>query len=126
MVGVNLKAIPAELRLRSQWVCWKYAQREGEPKPTKVPVNARTVTSLTLTGFMNAQVSFRRIQSQQMQARALLLGFRSTVPNGPLGFCLGPVKEELFLSLREHLGFFRSLGQVMNVISDSRPRLVLF
>jgi len=33
---------PTELRERNQWVCWRYEQREGEPKPTKVPVNANT------------------------------------------------------------------------------------
>lgn len=32
--------IPGELRSRPQWVCWRLVPRE--PKPTKVPVSART------------------------------------------------------------------------------------
>src|SRR5665213_4568879 len=31
--------IPQELKLLSQWVNWRYEQRNG--KPTKVPINAR-------------------------------------------------------------------------------------
>ena len=37
-----LEAIPDELRDRAQWVVWKYEERPGEPKPTKVPYNARS------------------------------------------------------------------------------------
>lgn len=33
---------PAELAQRAQWVAWKLTPREGEPKPTKVPYDART------------------------------------------------------------------------------------
>lgn len=33
---------PAELAKRPQWVAWKLVSREGEPKPTKVPYDART------------------------------------------------------------------------------------
>lgn len=33
---------PAELTQRPQWVAWRFEQRKNEPKPTKVPVNART------------------------------------------------------------------------------------
>ena len=40
---------PAELRERAQWVAWKYVQREGEPKPTKVPINARTGRNASTT-----------------------------------------------------------------------------
>ena len=31
--------IPEELRSRKSWVCWRMEQREGQPKPTKVPYN---------------------------------------------------------------------------------------
>jgi len=34
--------LPAELTELAHWVCWRYVQRPGEDKPTKVPVNART------------------------------------------------------------------------------------
>jgi putative DNA primase/helicase len=34
---INADAIPLELRERAQWVCWRYEQRPGEDKPTKVP-----------------------------------------------------------------------------------------
>ncbi len=40
MKAVNIDAIPAELRARPQWVCWKLELREG--KLTKVPYNPRT------------------------------------------------------------------------------------
>lgn len=33
---------PAELARRPQWVAWRLTPREGEPKPTKVPYDART------------------------------------------------------------------------------------
>lgn len=33
---------PVELARRPQWVAWRLTPREGEPKPTKVPYNART------------------------------------------------------------------------------------
>lgn len=33
---------PIELARRPQWVAWLLTPREGEPKPTKVPYNART------------------------------------------------------------------------------------
>ena len=32
--------IPAELRERRQWVCWKLEPRPGQEKPTKVPYNS--------------------------------------------------------------------------------------
>jgi predicted P-loop ATPase len=37
-----VEAIPNVLRDSPQWVCWEYVSREGEPKPTKVPINPRT------------------------------------------------------------------------------------
>lgn len=36
--------VPAELRERDQWVCWRYEERGG--KPTKVPVSPRTGTPI--------------------------------------------------------------------------------
>jgi putative DNA primase/helicase len=33
---------PVELARRPQWVAWRLVPREGEPKPTKLPFNART------------------------------------------------------------------------------------
>lgn len=40
--ALNVDAIPAMLRARRQWVCWRYEIRPAESKPTKVPINART------------------------------------------------------------------------------------
>jgi hypothetical protein len=37
---LNVDGIPAELRLRPQWVAWRHEQRKG--KPTKVPINPKT------------------------------------------------------------------------------------
>ena len=34
-----IEAIPLELRGIAQFVCWRYEQRRGEPKPTKPPIN---------------------------------------------------------------------------------------
>ena len=34
--------IPIELTERKQWICWKYEQKEGREKPTKVPYNPIT------------------------------------------------------------------------------------
>jgi hypothetical protein len=42
---VNADGIPAELRERRQWVCWRYERREGKEgqrKWTKVPVDPKT------------------------------------------------------------------------------------
>ena len=39
-----LENVPAELRERRQWVCWRYEERGG--KRTKVPVSSRTGTPL--------------------------------------------------------------------------------
>src|SRR5437667_11336031 len=39
---LNLDALPAELLRRKNVVLWRYEQRDGEKKPTKVPVNPRT------------------------------------------------------------------------------------
>ena len=46
---VNVEAIPALLRERPHWVCWRYETRAGDPKPTKVPINARTGTRASST-----------------------------------------------------------------------------
>ena len=42
MILVSVKKIPKAIQERAQWVNWKYVQRDGEPKPTKVPINAKT------------------------------------------------------------------------------------
>ena len=34
--------IPKELQERKQWICWKYEQKPGREKPTKVPYNPVT------------------------------------------------------------------------------------
>lgn len=39
---VDATRIPTSLKAYPQWVCWRYEQRVGQPKPTKVPYNART------------------------------------------------------------------------------------
>lgn len=39
--------IPAELRDRPQWVCWRLETRDG--KPTKIPFNAKTGTPASST-----------------------------------------------------------------------------
>ena len=40
--SVNIGAIPQELRDLPQWVTWRSVQRNGNPKPTKVPINPTT------------------------------------------------------------------------------------
>src|SRR5262245_21933856 len=41
-MNINVDAIPVELRNLDQWVLWRLIKRDGEPKPTKVPINAKT------------------------------------------------------------------------------------
>lgn len=48
---------PVELAMRPQWVAWRLTPRPGEPKPTKVPYNART-GSLASTTDPNTWASF--------------------------------------------------------------------
>lgn len=36
----RLRAMPAAMRERPQWLLWRYEQREGKPKPLKVPYYA--------------------------------------------------------------------------------------
>lgn len=36
---MSFNNIPWELKACHNWVCWRYEQREGDPKPTKVPYN---------------------------------------------------------------------------------------
>lgn len=38
---IHAGAVPDALRSRPQWVTWRYEERPGDPKPTKVPYNAR-------------------------------------------------------------------------------------
>ena len=40
-MGPNLDNIPDELRAWDQWILWRWVTKEGRPKPTKVPFNAR-------------------------------------------------------------------------------------
>jgi putative DNA primase/helicase len=39
---IELEKIPNELRRLPQWVNWRYEQKPGESKHTKVPINSRT------------------------------------------------------------------------------------
>ena len=48
MSAVSVSNIPAELRERPQWVCWRQEQRGG--KPTKVPVDAHNGELASSTG----------------------------------------------------------------------------
>ena len=41
--SVQVESIPDELKLRDQWVAWRYEQRNG--RPTKVPYRVDTLTS---------------------------------------------------------------------------------
>jgi len=41
--SVQVETIPDELKLRDQWVAWRYEQRNG--RPTKVPYRTDTLTS---------------------------------------------------------------------------------
>ena len=63
--SVNVDAIPQELRDLPQWVAWKFAQRDGNAKPTKVPINAETgkaassTDPATWTSFEKALVAYQ-------------------------------------------------------------------
>lgn len=53
--------IPKELQERKQWICWKYEEKPGRAKPTKVPYNpisgyrASTTDSTTWTDYETAK-----------------------------------------------------------------------
>jgi putative DNA primase/helicase len=40
--NVVFEAIPAEMKTYRAWVCWRYEERDGEKKPTKVPYDPLT------------------------------------------------------------------------------------
>lgn len=40
---VNFENIPQQLKALPHWCLWNYEHRNGEPKPTKVPLDARRV-----------------------------------------------------------------------------------
>lgn len=46
---VNLAGIPQELTIYRQWCVWKYEQKDGRAKPTKVPYNPITGAQLSVT-----------------------------------------------------------------------------
>lgn len=46
-MAVNIEAVPAALRERNQWVCWKYVTRDG--KETKMPVCAHNLKAASST-----------------------------------------------------------------------------
>ena len=63
--SVNVDAIPQELRDLPQWVAWRFAKRDGNAKPTKVPINAETgkaassTDPATWTSFEKALVAYQ-------------------------------------------------------------------
>lgn len=65
---VNVEAIPQELRDLRQWVIWRFVQRPGSRKPTKVPINAATgkgastTDAATWSSFDVALASFLKSQ----------------------------------------------------------------
>lgn len=42
MSAIDVDRIPAEIRALNRWVVWRYEQRPGNPKPTKVPYRPRS------------------------------------------------------------------------------------
>ena len=59
MAAIDTDNIPQELKAEPRWVCWRYEQRNGKPKPTKVPkttggYNADSTDQKTWTTFESA------------------------------------------------------------------------
>lgn len=50
--------VPAALRERNQWVCWKYEAREGDDKPTKMPYQAQYPGRKASSNAPNTWASF--------------------------------------------------------------------
>jgi hypothetical protein len=66
MSQIQIKSIPAVLQSRPQWVVWKYVQREGDPKPTKLPIdakNGRNASSTDPTTWSPLHVALKRLDS---------------------------------------------------------------
>ena len=62
----NVAAIPETLRNRAQWVCWRYEHREGESKPTKVPINPKTghyASTTTPETWSSLKAAMRRLEA---------------------------------------------------------------
>lgn len=60
---IDHKSIPSALRRRSQWVLWKYVERDGDDKPTKVPyqINGRRASvssSSTWGAFKDVKLAY--------------------------------------------------------------------
>lgn len=49
MSGINVDAIPLELRQRDQWVTWKLIQRKQDKRPTKIPFDSKTGKNASTT-----------------------------------------------------------------------------
>jgi putative DNA primase/helicase len=94
---VNVAAIPAELRDRPQWVCWKLEQRDG--KQTKVPYRADGAGRASAT---DSQTWTRFEVALEASARFDGVGFVFSVDDPFVGIDLDEVIVESDPSARDH------------------------
>lgn len=60
---INSTQVPAILRERSQWVCWRFKERDG--KTTKVPINPRTVQNASSTDASTWATHVEALRAQE-------------------------------------------------------------
>ncbi len=77
MIKANLDGIPEELKRSDRWVGWKVAERDG--KPTKVPVNPKTLNLASATDE-STWSTFDEAVSAARQAHLKGVGFVLGVP----------------------------------------------
>jgi putative DNA primase/helicase len=83
LAGVHKKQIPQELFSYPQWICWQYVDvnRGAGKKPTKQPINPRTLGSAGST-WPNTWTSFEQAYATYRQHSLSGIGFVLT-PNDP-------------------------------------------
>ena len=72
MIEANLDGIPEELKRLSRWVVWKGAERDA--KPTKVPVNPKTL-ALASTTDESTWATFEEAVSAAQESGLAGIGF---------------------------------------------------
>lgn len=81
LAKVQKEQIPQELLLYPQWVCWQYVARGAGRKPTKQPVNPRTLHNAGVN-WPNTWTSFEQAYTAYLQHSLSGIGFVLT-PHDP-------------------------------------------
>jgi primase-polymerase (primpol)-like protein len=95
--GFRQEVVPACLRQRRQWVCWRYIERDG--KRTKCPFNARTGGMADSTDVTTWSSFEEAVQACQTDKRYEGVGFVFAADDPYCGIdldnCIDPATGEL-------------------------------